>query len=250
MSVDHRAWFLVESGDERAIRLFCLPFAGGSAAAYARWRTLVDPRVALVPVQLPGRGARIREEPVERMDHLADMLADALEPHLTAPFALFGHSMGAQLAFETARTLRRRGRPAPRALFLSGRRAPQRPSARTPLHVLTDDELKSELRKLGGTPAAVLADDELLDLMLPVVRADLKAVETHAYTPEPPFECPIHAFGGTRDAVSTDDLAAWSTHTTGPFALTMLEGGHFFINEHHPRMLAVMGETLCETLAR
>ena len=247
MSADPAAWFLSGVDDDAPIRLFCLPFAGGSAAAYVRWRTVVDKRIAVVPVQLPGRGARIREEPLERMDDLADQLAAAIAPHAGRPYALFGHSMGAQLAFATARALRREGHPPPQALFLSGRRAPQCRGPRTPLHVLTDDELKSELRALGGTPAAVMEDDELLDLMLPVVRADLKAVETHTHRPEPPLDCPIRMFGGTRDSIPREDLAAWAEHTAAGFELTMYPGGHFFINEHHPAMLRIIGEALSAT---
>ncbi len=158
--------------------------------------------------------------------------------------------MGAELAFETARTLRSQGHPLPMALFLSARRAPQRPSTRTPLHVLTDDELKRELYAMGGTPAAVLADDGLLDLMLPVVRADLKAVETHPYRPEPPLACPISVFGGTRDTIAPGDLSAWAEHTTRRFDLTMYDGGHFFLNDHAGDMLRIISEALCGMLLR
>lgn len=247
MSGADPSWFLAATSEERPTRIFCIPYAGGSAAAYARWRTLADERVDLIPVQLPGRGARIRERPVDRLDRLAAMLAEALGPRLDRPFALFGHSMGALLAFETARTLRRTGQPLPAALFVSARRAPQRPSRRPPLHQLSDTELIAELRALDGTPPAVLEDEELLGLMLPIVRADLKAVETHDHHPEPPLDCPIRAFGGTRDSIAPDDLRAWSVQTTRGFALTMFDGGHFFLNTHYEAMLRIMTGVMAGT---
>lgn len=244
MSGADPSWFPAAATGERPTRIFCIPYAGGSAAAFARWRAVADERVELIPVQLPGRGARIRERPVDRLDRLAAMLAEALGPRLDRPFALFGHSMGALLAFETARTLRRTGLPVPAALFVSARRAPQRASMRPPLHRLSDAQLIAELRALDGTPAAVLEDEELLGLMLPIVRADLKAVETHHYEAEPRLDCPIRAFGGTRDSIAPDDLSAWSEQTTRGFGLTMFDGGHFFLNTHYEAMLQIMTDVL------
>ncbi|MEO1103253.1 MAG: alpha/beta fold hydrolase [Pseudomonadota bacterium] len=244
MVTDNQKWFLTGEREERPKRLFCLPYAGGSAAAYARWRNTVDPRIDLVPVQLPGRGARIREKPIDRIDTLARQLADAMTSRLDRPFALFGHSMGSVLAFETARALRHAGAPMPSALFVSARRGPQTISNRPPLHSLPDTELVARLHALGGTPAAVLEDEEMLRLMLPVVRADLKAAETYEPSPEPPLGCPIHAFGGRQDQISEDALSAWSAVTTRGFALTMFDGGHFFLSEHSGAMLAIMADAL------
>lgn len=228
----------------RAVRLFCLPFAGGSAAAYASWQAAIDPRFEVVPVQLPGHGGRIREAPLQSMTAMANALADAMAPRLDRPYAVFGHSMGALLGFETLRRLRARGAPAPVALCVSARRAPQLPARRPPLHLLSDAQLIDELRSLNGTPDVVLGDRELLDLLLPVIRADLRAVETHVHRQETVLDCPIHAFGGERDSITEDDLRAWSEQTTGNSSVTLYPGDHFYLNDHRARLLRAL-EALC-----
>ncbi|MDI4664963.1 alpha/beta fold hydrolase [Xanthobacter autotrophicus] len=228
----------------RRLRLFCLPFAGGNASAYAPWQAAINPAIEVVPVQLPGHGARIREAPFETMDDMADGMADAMARRLDAPYAVFGHSMGALLAFETLRRLRARGAPAPVELFVSARRAPHLPPSRPPLHVLSDADLVAELRALNGTPDVVLGDRELLDLLLPVIRADLKAVETYRFRAAAPFDFPIHAFGGTRDSIPEEDLRAWSRHSTSVFSLALYPGDHFYLNDHRIPLLRSL-ESLC-----
>ncbi len=238
-------WFLGGTpGVARPMRLFCLPFAGGSAAAYAAWQAAVDPRFEVCAVQLPGHGGRIREAPIQTMDALAVALAEAMMPRLDRPYAIFGHSMGALLGFETLRRLRAMGAPAPVALCVSARRAPHLPATRPPLHVLSDALLIEELRSLNGTPDVVLGDRELLELMLPVIRADLRAVETHVHREDAPLDCPIHAFGGIRDIISEDELRAWSEHTTAASRVTMYPGDHFYLNPHRATLLRAI-ETLC-----
>lgn len=221
----------------QAMRLFCLPFAGGSAAAYASWQGAIGPRFAVEAVQLPGHGGRIREPLFQSMEAMAAALADAMAPRLDRPYAIFGHSMGALLGFETLRRLRAMGAPAPVALFVSARRAPHLPATRPSLHLLPEGQLIEELRRLNGTPEVVLGDRELLELMLPVIRADLRAVETHVHADEERFDFPIHAFGGTRDTISEAELRGWSQQTQGASSATLYPGDHFYLNPHRASLL-------------
>ncbi len=222
--------------------LFCFPYAGGSGAVFRAWPKAL-PGVDVRPVQLPGRAGRFREAPHTRVRALAVAACDGLQEHLGEPFALFGHSFGALVAFELARELRRRGGPQPVHLFISARRGPRRPDPVPPLHGLSDDRFLAEVRsRYGGIPDAVLEEPELLALLLPTLRADLQAVETYTYEPEPPLEVPISAFGGLNDPwAGLEDLEAWQDETRGRFTLTRFPGGHFYLNESETALLEALG---------
>lgn len=227
------------------IRLFCFPYAGGSSLAYRKWPGQLPPSVEVRPVQLPGRGERLREPPFTHWKSLVQSLVPEISPHLDRPFVLFGHSMGATIAFELARVLRDTRGLEPLHLFASGRRAPHEPITERPLHNLPDSELKDELRRLNGTPQEVLDDPELMNLMLPLLRADFSVSENYAYEPGPPLRCPITAFGGLRDThVTREMLEGWREHTTGHFTLRMLPGDHFFINAEQHSLLRVLTQEL------
>ena len=186
-------------------------------------------------MQLPGREARIREAPYRRMDTLADALAASIGELCGGPqattYALFGHSMGALIAHELAHRLLERGAPAPAHLFVSGARAPQLPrDDDRMLHTLPDAEFQAALRDLNGTPELVLADRELMELMLPTLRADFELCETYRPPARGPLPCPITAFGGDQDReVSAAAVQAWQQCTRGAFEVVSLEGDHFFL---------------------
>jgi medium-chain acyl-[acyl-carrier-protein] hydrolase len=167
---------------------------------------------------------------------------DGLREHLAGPFALFGHSFGALVAFEVARELRRRGGPEPAHLFISARRGPRRPDPVPPLHGLSDDRFLAEVRsRYGGIPDAVLEEPELLALLLPTLRADLQAVETYTSEPDTPLEVPMTAFGGLNDPwASLEDLEAWADETRGRFHITRFPGGHFYLNESEAALLEAL----------
>lgn len=229
-----------------ALRLFCLPYAGGGAPIFHSWAAALPAGIELCPVQYPGRGSRLAEPPHRTIASLAQALLPALRPLLDRPFALFGHSMGALLGFELARMLHHEGR-SPAQLFVSAHRAPQLPDTEEPLHALPEPELIEQLRKLNGTPPEILAHAELLELMLPVLRADFAACETYAYAPGPPLACPLTAFGGLRDPhVPREALAAWQTQTSGPFALRMFPGDHFFLSSDQQQLLAAIARDLSQ----
>jgi medium-chain acyl-[acyl-carrier-protein] hydrolase len=227
------------------LRLFCLPYAGGGATLYRSWPRAVPAELQICRVQLPGRENRVAEPPFRRMPPLVNALTEAIRPYLDRPFAIFGHSMGALVAFELARALRRAGLPQPSRLFLSSHRAPHLPDPDPPLHFLSDDALRAELRRLGGTPDEVFEHPELMELMLPLLRADFELCETYAHTSEPPLDVPFSTFGG-RDDPTTDEasLRAWSDHTRAPVGHRMFEGHHLYLRNEHARVVATVLQTL------
>jgi 4'-phosphopantetheinyl transferase len=181
------------------------------------------------------------------MGPLVEALALALRPHLDRPFAFFGHSLGALVAFELARRLRRNGGPQPVRLFVSGCPAPQARTREKSVHSLPDAEFREELRRLKGTPAAVLDDDELMEVLLPTLRADFALCETYAFAPGPALTCPISALGGLADdTVSHQDLDAWREQAAGPFRLRMLPGDHFFLQTAQQLLLRALARELPE----
>ncbi|MCB2263327.1 MAG: hypothetical protein LGR52_10405 [Candidatus Thiosymbion ectosymbiont of Robbea hypermnestra] len=160
------------------------------------------------------------------------------------PFAFFGHSMGALLAFELARELRRQGKREPFCLMVSGYRAPQLPLSNAPLHKLSEPALIDALRHYGGTPEVVLAHEELMEIFIPVIRADFAIDETYVHVPEPPLGCPIHVFGGEADhMVAKDELDAWRQQTSGAFVLHRFPRGHFYLNEFQGTLLVRIVDT-------
>lgn len=227
------------------VRLVCLPFAGGGAGAFRTWADGLPPTVEVCAVQPPGRETRFGERPYTRLAPLVASLAEVLVPLFDVPVAVYGHSMGALAAFELARELRRRGGPAPLRLIVSGRVAPHVPPRREPLHVLPDAEFRAELKRLNGTPAAVLDHDELMQVFLPVLRADFAAHETYEFREEPPLDCPILAATGAQDTLAPpEELDGWRRHTRAAFEARVLPGDHFFIQTHRAKFLHVLARAL------
>jgi surfactin synthase thioesterase subunit len=235
---------------EGRLRLFCFPYAGGSASAYARWGDELPAEVDVCPIQLPGRDNRLAEPPFTRLVPLAAALADALEPHLEGAFAFFGHSMGALASYELTCELLRRGRVVPLHLFVSACRAPHLPDPDPPVHALPEPELIEELRRLDGTSEQVLENAELRLLVLPTLRADFAACETYVHARAEPLSIPITAFGGLSDAkVSREQLAAWREHTRDVFSLRMFPGNHFFFADRaRAAVIAALAQDLSDLL--
>ena len=214
------------------VRLICFPFAGGSASTYQTWHKGIGRYIEVWAVQPPGREERFREPPLSSRSLFIRTLADVLVPNLTKPFAMFGHSLGAGLAFELTRELRRRGARGPEHLFLSARRAPHlSPRRKVALYDLPEEEFVAQIRAYKGTPAAVLENAELMALFLPTLRADFGLGEIEPFIEERPIDCPIAALGGVRDEwVSTADIELWRAHTTGAFSRQLFPGDHFYLN--------------------
>lgn len=211
-------------------QLFCFPYAGGGASIYRPWQADAGPSIRIEPIRLPGREGRIFDPPLRSVREVVQTAADQIVPVIRGPFALFGYSFGALLAFETARLLRRQG-ISPDRLIVAALKAPHLPLRRKPIHDLPNGEFAAEIRKFHGTPDAVLQNAELMSLVLPAIKADFTAYETYRYTAEESFDFPVTAMGGAKDSsVSPDELAQWSEHTSAGFTTHVFPGDHFFLN--------------------
>jgi medium-chain acyl-[acyl-carrier-protein] hydrolase len=240
------SWIAFRKPNPQArLRLFCIPYAGSGASIFRTWSDGLPPDVEVCPVQFPGRGTRLMETPFTQISPLIEALTQALVPLLNKPFAFFGHSLGALVGFELTRQLRRQSGVQPVRLFVSADRAPQLPQRDRPIHALPEEEFLEELRRLNGSPGKVLEDVELMQIMLPILRADFAVYETYGYATEPPLNCPISAFGGLHDhRVSRGDLEAWSGQTSVSFSLRMFPGDHFFLNTPQPLLLPMLSQEL------
>jgi medium-chain acyl-[acyl-carrier-protein] hydrolase len=250
--VDHAKWLpRIGSTLGTRIRLFCFPYAGGdSVSIYRNWVNELPVTVEVCPVQIPGRGTRVSERPFTSLGAVARAVSDVLRFHLEKPFAFFGHSMGAMIAFEVTRLLRDECRAEPKILFLSGRAAAQIPDQNPPTYNLPDAEFVAELKKFNGTPNEVLEHSELLKLILPALKADFEICQTHIYSEVLPLTCPITVFGGIRDDASREDLEAWKKQTRGRCSIHMFPGDHFFIRAEQKTILGIIGSQLNEVIAR
>jgi len=226
---------------EARLRLVMFPYAGGGTVVYRSWVGSIPAAIEPWAMLLPGRESRMAEEPLHSLEELVRIATDELIPLLELPCAVFGHSMGATAAFEVCRELRRRQASLPVRLIVSGRRAPDLESQRKPLHLLPEPELIEELRRFNGTPEAILKDRSLMELMLPVIRADLEVIETYRYQVEPPIEVPLSVYGGDADPdVSLEELEGWAQHTSAACDLTLVSGDHFFLLEGYRELLAAV----------
>lgn len=229
-----------EARPSARLRLFCFPYAGGSASAYRGWSAGLPAHVEVCPIQLPGRDARFSEPAFRTIKELVPVLADALAPLFDLPFALYGHSMGSVLAFELAHELRARGVGVPVALFPAAHVPPTVPHERV-MSAEPDVELIAYVKKLSSTP--LLEHPELLQLILRTLRCDLSLCDTYTYQTRPALPCPVTAFGGLDD-MSRAELEGWAAETDGPFEVEMLPGGHFFLAEQRTRLLELLSEKL------
>ncbi|MFF0379822.1 thioesterase II family protein [Actinoplanes missouriensis] len=236
------SWFGRDVTPAAAAQLFCLPHAGAGASTYRQWQALAGPEVAVVPVRLPARESRFGEPPIRSAAAMADALLHPLMDRAgERRFALFGHSMGALLGYELAQRLTRLGRP-PAHLVVSGYAAPHlsSPSGEGTVHQLSDPDLVDHLKALDGTAGEVLNEPKLLELLLPVIRADYELCETYRYPGHPPLPVPITALGGTEDPdLGEGRLQAWRELTTAAFTVVPFTGGHFYLNEHLDEVVGI-----------
>ena len=240
------AWFTTPKPNPSAkLRLFCFPFAGGGASTYRTWPDAMLSTVEICAAVPPGREARLDEPAIPTIAPVVLGLADAIASRLDKPFAFFGHSMGAMLAFDLARLLRARGLRLPSILLVSGSEAPHLPRSREPIHHLDAAGFVEGLRRLNGVPAELLENDELFRIFQPTLRADLTLCETYQAAEEPPLPCPIAALGGLEDPdVTREEIAAWKQHTTAAFSVRMLPGDHFFLDSARRQVIEVVAREI------
>jgi surfactin synthase thioesterase subunit len=223
----------------------CFPYAGGGASAFRLWSRALPAEIELCAVQLPGREERIAETPLTDWHEAAERLVTALKPWMDRPFALFGHSLGALLAFEVAHWVLRDRQPGLVGLFVSAHEAPHLPSDDPPACTLPEEDFVQRLRGYDGTPDGVFDEPALRDVFLPLLRADFRLSETYAYEHDAPLTVPISAYGGVQDEhVSAATLDAWREHTTRTFRRLMFSGGHFFLHQHREALVGDVARQL------
>jgi medium-chain acyl-[acyl-carrier-protein] hydrolase len=246
MAVETTPWIVGGRTSSSAVcRLFCLPHSGSGAFQFASWKNFLPEVLDICPIQLPGRENRLREPPFTRIQTIVENLASELSLHLDRPYILYGYSLGALVAFELARELRRRKIQPPLSLYALARRAPHLPPHDPPVHHLPDDLFLAEMaRRYGGMPAILLQDAELMKLLIQALRADITALETYVYKEEDPLDCPIYTFGGNLDSTAKErDFEAWHSHTNSGFELKMFDGDHFFIRDNRESIFrSILGQ--------
>jgi medium-chain acyl-[acyl-carrier-protein] hydrolase len=226
------------------LRLFCFPYAGGGAALFRSWPDFLPSDVEVCGIQFPGREHRLGEPAYTRIAPLIQELADAISPYLDRPFAFYGHSMGALVSFELARRLRSVQNRQPVCLYLAAYRAPQLSNPNIKIYHLPSEVFKVVLRA-DGISEAILQNEELMQAMLPTLRADFELCDTYEYKEEPPLICPFSLFGGLEDVrVGEADLKAWLVHSSAACHLSMLPGSHFFLHSAQDLLLTEISQDL------
>lgn len=242
-------WFAQAPSTSAKLRLFCFPFAGGGGKAFKNWQDFFPSEVQVMPIVLPGRETRLMEETISNLPELVSRLLPALKQHLNVPFVFFGHSMGAKIAFECASALEKQN-IRPKALVLSGSRAPHIPEPK-PIHHLPPDEFKRELRRFGGTPEGILENDELMDFFIPILRADFTLDETYSRKPgEANVSCPLHVLYALDDPEAPEhDVLPWKHYATETYSTHSFNGGHFFFQNYVLEISKLVKEYLVKCAA-
>lgn len=232
-----------------SLLLYCLPYAGGSAGIYRAWGDMLPSWIELWAIELPGRGTRWAEATVPDILTLSELISPILARHIDRPFAIFGHSMGGLIGYETTKNLIASAGKSPERLFISGCSPPHRRDDREITSNLADDEFISILRTLNGTPPEILEDAEIMELTLPILRADFLACDEYRTTDNLLLPCSLSAYGGLADPkVHPGDLKEWKGYTTGQFSLKMFEGDHFFLRNSLPTLIYNVGMELSSSL--
>src|SRR5688500_7176207 len=230
-----------------SLTLFTLPCAGASAAMYLRWRRRLPSWVQVQPIELPGRGGRLHEAAETTFEPLVELLSDELETCPPQRYALFGHSMGALLAFGIAHSLYKRKRLLPVALLISGCAAPSRQDWRRYADKNTDESLIADRRKQDATPEEVFETADLLSMTLSLMRPDYRVCSSFRYKKMSPLPIPIHVFGGSADEIHESKLEAWQCESSADFSLDLFEGGHFFLRQQEETFLSVLAQRLASS---
>ncbi len=216
-----------------SLRLYCLPFAGGNIYSYRKLANFLAPHIIFAPLELPGRGKRLHEPLLTHLDAMVADLLRQITPHISEPYAVYGHSMGALLGYLLTGFLQQQHLPLPRHLFVSGRQSPGIPERTERLHALPDAEFLQKLQEFGGIPDAIAREQELLAFFLPVFRADFQAIEAYDSAINAPLlSVPLTILFGSDEHFCERDVRHWQNLTTAAITFHQFSGNHFFIFDH------------------
>jgi medium-chain acyl-[acyl-carrier-protein] hydrolase len=246
-------WFVcLRANPSAGTRLFLFPYAGAGPAAFSKWSAELPDNMEVWIAHYPGRGSRYNEPQIKQIITLAENCLPALQILLDKPFAFFGHSMGALVAFELTRHLQNNSLSQPTVLFVSGCGAPHLLDPHPPIHALPDAEFLKALKQLNGIPSELLQIPDAMELLLPSLHADFEAVESYHYISDDlPLDCPIVAFGGLNDPrVSRERIAGWDLQTGSNFKSQYFPGDHFFINTAGEALIASITSELAAAYAK
>jgi surfactin synthase thioesterase subunit len=243
-------WFVIPKPNPNAdLRLICFPYAGGSATIYMSWVKFLPKNVELVIVQPPGRGTRMFEQAFSTMASLTTELLKVFPNYIDKPYIFFGHSLGSRVAFELTKQLQILSLPLPQYFIASGSRGPHIASTKKSIHHLPDDEFIAELKRLNGTPQAVIENKELMELFLPLLRADFEIADNYCFTGNVSFNCPIFVLSGEEDIDITQfHLESWGDFFNSTAEVHMISGNHFFIDSHKVLVLEKVNDIITKVL--
>lgn len=246
-NLNEKAWFFSfgENKEHGKIRLICFPYAGGSASFFHSWNDMLPKEIEIMAIELPGRSSRIKEPLLTDFTELLDKLESLDELYKGKPFAFFGHSMGASIAFELSRRLEKKNKPLPVHLFISGREPPNKTGKKKTIHNLPEEEFIEEIVNLNGMPEEILDNTELMDLISPVLRADCQLLETWSYIEDEKLSIPITVLVGDKDpSVNLANANKWAELSNNKFEILQFPGDHFFINNEKQVVLDAITDRL------
>lgn len=232
-----------------AVRLICLPYAGGSAATYVPWSPLLPADVELIALQPPGRGSRMADAPHTQMESLVAELMSVFAKITDRPYVIFGHSLGSRVGFEVTLQCQLKGLPLPAHFIASGSRAPYLAKRELPIYELPDAQFMEELRQLDGTPEEVLNNSELMQWLLPLLRADFRIADLHRSS-RTQLQCPLTVLAGSEDeTIKPEDVEAWRDLAAGECEIHWVTGGHFFVERNREWVLERVNAVLTHVRA-
>ncbi len=228
------------------INLYCLPYAGGSAAIYSSWKNLLMPNVVLKPIELSGRGKRFDESLYDSIDEAVDDVLSIIRDEISkTPYALFGHSMGGIMVYELAKRIQQEKLPLPLQIFISGKSAPNIPKERKVFSQMPIDEFRKEVLNLGGTPKEFFEHPELLELFLPILKNDFRLVETYRFIEKNEvLETNLIILLGKDDDLTKQEGDGWTMLTNRECYIQYFDGGHFFLNEKTEEVVTIINKNL------
>lgn len=227
-----------------SVNLFCLPFAGGNQYSFRELKTLLPREITLIPLDYPGRGTRMRETMINSIEGMMLDTFNNLKDRLDKPYAVYGHSMGAAIAFELLHHIRKNGLPLPVHLFVSGRSAPSSPRRREEISHLPSPLFRLKIKELGGSPDEVLNNDALMELFEPILRNDFFAHETYRYQQAEKLNIPITAMHGDGEEFTDEEVEAWGNETSSRFRKITFEGDHFFIFKYWKEIAGIISSEI------